>query len=135
MSKKIVVVRFPEGIRVLVNPKESTFRAFEHVIDPDLSSVRGVPPEEWSIEGGKVVSHLTARLPPAESTGNEITVSRLVGRVNEHSEKLKNLSAALGANERFFRVARGELQRGQSLLLYSVIALALNAVLTWVIAI
>lgn len=63
MSKTVVFVLKEEGGVLLVNPKPEEYAAFPHVINPVMSHVRGIPPQLWRIEGGKVVAKDGVPLP------------------------------------------------------------------------
>lgn len=60
MSKTKVVVFDKDGGWVLINPDPKEYRSLNYVVNPDLSAVKGIPPEHWALVGNKVVSSLAA---------------------------------------------------------------------------
>lgn len=76
MSKQKYVVFKPEGgARIFINPADpDELKALgQIVLDPDLSDVKGVPPEHWALEDGKVVERL-----PVEQSVEEMTYNAKV---------------------------------------------------------
>jgi hypothetical protein len=66
-SKKIVVCVRDGQIRILTNPPYGDYCNLEHIVDPDLKKVRGLPPHLWKIEDGEVlpsVPHVALPLDP-----------------------------------------------------------------------
>lgn len=62
MKDKVVVFKEKVGARIYVNPGEDFIQALRQqktnfLVNPDLSSLAGVPPERWQIENNKVVSN------------------------------------------------------------------------------
>ncbi len=54
MDKIKVVVFGPNGAKVLTNPWRVEYITQPHLVNPDLTHVRGLPPEEWALLEGKV---------------------------------------------------------------------------------
>lgn len=53
MKKKVIIVK--NGVcRILINPELKDYIGYEHVVNPDLTNVFGIPPEHWVIEGKKI---------------------------------------------------------------------------------
>ena len=69
MSKVTVVVQGTQGCRILTNPSVEQYSGVPHLVNPDLTSVRGLPPEQWRIRRGAVVADKSAQLPPVAENG------------------------------------------------------------------
>jgi hypothetical protein len=72
MSKTRVLVIKDGRSTLLTNPAPEDYAGCEHVIAPDLSEVRGTPPDTWSISNGRVVSSMKARLPKLSAVSAEL---------------------------------------------------------------
>lgn len=55
MAKRVVVIQKNGKCRILVNPDPAQYKKLPHAVDPDLTDLRGVPPEHWSVVGKRVV--------------------------------------------------------------------------------
>lgn len=64
MAKRKVVVFDHNGGWVLTNPNPSDYKDLPHVVNPDLSAVKGLPPEGWTLVGRGVVPRFKESLPP-----------------------------------------------------------------------
>lgn len=53
--KRRVVIQTENGCKLLTNPKPEQYKGKVHVVDPDLSSVYGLSPERWVINGRSVI--------------------------------------------------------------------------------
>jgi hypothetical protein len=42
------------GCKILINPTKDKYEGLPHAINPDLSSVYGIPPELWVIHSGSI---------------------------------------------------------------------------------
>lgn len=83
MNKTKVVVKEARGCRILINPEPAAYAGKAFLINPDLMRVRGIPPEELDIIGGRVVSLKSPPLPPLESVERlEKQFARLVEKVD-----------------------------------------------------
>ena len=66
MKKTKVVVFDAQGGWILTNPAKPAYEREPHIINPDLSLVKGLPPEQWALEGVRVVPKTErSRLPRA----------------------------------------------------------------------
>lgn len=88
MDKIRVIVKEESGCRILVNPRPEQYAHLRHVINPDLSRVRGLSPHEWDIVGDRVVSINPPCLPPEETY---ISMEQKVARIESKLEAVPGL--------------------------------------------
>lgn len=81
MYKTRVVVQGPEGCRILVNPSPSLYENKPHLINPDLSGVRGVSPEQWEIVNGALVCDMGNVLPTIHEVTSDPRIADLYHKI------------------------------------------------------
>lgn len=55
MEKEVVVTFSDVGARILVNPDPEDYQSLPHLVNPDLSPFKGIPPHCLSLVDGKIV--------------------------------------------------------------------------------
>lgn len=68
-----------QGARIYKNPPhiEKIKQHGKTFIDPDLTKVKGLPPVQWKISGGRIVPNTPPRLPEGLGTKIIITLNTL----------------------------------------------------------
>lgn len=92
-GKTKIVIMGKKGCRVLTNPSTQDYEKLNHLVNPNLDSVRGVSPEFWRIEQGRVVSDIKPNLPPVEYKNEFILrnkIKRSEKRLSLYSEYINS---------------------------------------------
>lgn len=82
---KNIYVKFTDsGARILVNPNnESELRADPNVLfNPDLSHVKGVPPENWKVVNNQIVPFLSYKIKTNLYTNNTKKLKKIIYLTN-----------------------------------------------------